>query len=109
MLKLAKIFLIGSLYVFGLAHAATCSSAAVPAPEQKLFVVSGVLKRNGEEGIIKLIQGVERANSSSAALGSFVGKSLDEFSGYSLATTLVSEIPGSAATSCTRPTLLNGA
>lgn len=61
------------------------------------YMVSGILKKNGPGEIIKLVQSVETARSEDEASGALIRKSLKEFPGYTMATTLASKIKPSSS------------
>lgn len=98
-----KIWAIALLWaVLGPALANTrCTNAT--AVEAHPYIVSGILKKHGEEATIKLVHTVERAVSQNEALGAFLTKALHDFPGYAVATTLVSPVAIPTTPTCARP------
>lgn len=66
--------------------------SAIAEPSNQ-FIVSGVLRANGEGLVIKLVQGIERASSANEAVGAFTRKALNQYPGYSLIDAIASPAP----------------
>lgn len=61
-----------------------------PTGEMRTYLVSAVLHKTSQPGVIKLVHAVQRAESASIAAAGFEGLVRKDFPEYSVATTLVS-------------------
>jgi len=73
-------------------HGDGAQTGAAARSNQGRFVVSAVLRRDGQSDVIKLVQSVERAESADAAVGAITRKALAQYPGYSVLSTLVSPL-----------------
>jgi len=70
---------------------ADLAPAVHPASQKREFIVSGVLRKSSTDISIRLVHSLVVAGYADEAQGKFTRQVLNDFPGYSLATTLVTE------------------
>ncbi|TDF55102.1 hypothetical protein [Cupriavidus sp. L7L] len=73
----------------------TESESVWPAANDGRFVVSAVLRKEGESGVIKLVQSFVLAATSDAALTVFTKQAGKAYPGYSVIDTIITALPAS--------------
>ena len=95
-INMTKIILLAVFFTgAAMAHPASmCSlaSTVAVASTQRQFMISAVLRRHGDGMTIKLLHTFRKAQSSDEALGKFTRDVLDEYPGYGILSTLISEV-----------------
>lgn len=76
------LFLLFSPFIFG-------------AEQDKGYMISGVLQKKGNTGVIRLIHSIHTHKTENEARGEFVKEAMTKFSGYVVLTILVSPITDS--------------
>lgn len=67
-------------------------SVQVQAAKADEFIVSGLLRSNGDGVVIKLVQGMKPASSANEAVGAFTREALAQYPGYSLVDAIASPL-----------------
>ncbi len=92
--KMLNAALLSVLMLFGsVTHA---ESVYMPAVQTKAmtssYMVSILLKKNGEDGVVKLVHAMQEAFSEEEAVGKVVSKVLDNYPGYTIASKLSTKV-----------------
>ena len=101
--KLLTLILLGSVFFSPIALAASESdygTALAVKKHSEQFMVSAVLKLNGTDTTIRLVQSIEKADSKEQAIGMAFLKIRNEFTGYTVIDSIAELIKKEPSSEC---------